>query len=54
MKKSELLTRLETLKFIAEEQIQENDYIIPTQIIDFLLDYLGDEDLKKTIDGIPW
>lgn len=55
MNKETLIYRLEQVRKLAEEDQQELDIpLISKLIIDSLLDYLGNDDIRKKVDEIPF
>jgi len=50
MKKSGLLYSLENLKVRQEEEVK---YITSLEIIDLLLDYINDLEIRKAVEEIP-
>jgi hypothetical protein len=51
MKIESLLTRLEGIRVSAEDL---DDGTIPFQVIDALVDYIGNEKIKEKVDEIPF
>ena len=54
MKKSGLLSSLENLKVRNETAAQEATDLTPMELLDLLLTYINDPQIKEAVDAIPF